>query len=304
MGNQPCQNGLQFCSTTYRSPAGCFKVEKNFRTDYVPSQIKNQHLTQKLEQWRNKSYGEQDKIRSVNGGVGLKESEISFRQQQHRRELNHQEQSPKDPSNLLRSPELLKTQKSNFDIQVKYEDKIVSSNNFEGIFGLITILVDNKVEFTDETGNQCCEAYHPEAIVKTIPMGISILSIQKTLRFKTVQERDSCFGQMIRNHPTSNSARLAKPESYNIPQTFSPKKELVEKENEKTFPGLYGKVVLRADSKVTFTTLIGERISSGYDNEICRVFPMGLRGGGLLKTIWFKEMDDLEDCFCAMKEML
>jgi len=381
MGNQQCHNGLQFCSSTERSPAARFTIDKDFRIEYFPSKPKNIHLAQQPEQKQTKLHGEQDELSSVSGDLDPKKSEISLRHQQQTRDLTQQQQSPDDlVCNLLRSQEF---QKNNIDTQVMNGDEIVRSNNFEGIFGRIILLVDNNVEFTDNTGNQCCETYDPETIQKTFPMAISIASISKKLWFNLVEERDACFAQMTGNHSTSHAATTAKPEPHNVPyDTISSKKDSssikvftgisgkvyvdkdnhveytdyngekycvgyikneiikcfpngicygglkktiwltskverdtcfavmtgeeldLEKQNEKTFPGLYGRVVLKADSKVIFTSLIGERITSDYDDEVRRVFPMGLRGGGLLKTIWFREMEDLEDCLCAMKQML
>jgi len=381
MGNQQCHNGLQFCSSTERSPAARFMVDKDFRIEYFPSKTKQIYLAQQPEQKQTKLHGEQDELSSVNAGLDSKNSEISLRHQQQTRDFTQQQKSPDElVCNLIRSKDI---QKNNIGTQVMNGDEMVRSNNFEGIFGRIILLVDNKVEFTDNTGNQCCEAYDPETIQKTFPMGISIASMSKTLWFNLVDERDACFGQMTGNHPTSNTTTTAKPEPQNVPyDTISFKKdsssikvftgisgkvyvdkdnhveytdyngeklcvgyiqnEIIkcfpngicfgglkktiwltskmerdicfavmtgeepdfEKQNEKTFPGLYGRVVLKANSKVIFTSLIGERITCDYDEEVRRVFPMGLQGGGLFKTIWFREMEDLEDCLCAMKQML
>jgi len=147
---------------------------------------------------------------------------------------------------------------------------------FDGIHGNdVVVYQGNHVKYTDLDGLKHSVSYKGDRIKKCFPSGICFGGLDRTIWLTDEIERDLCFALM---------------------QVIGEKEE-----EEKTFPGLYGRVVLKAN-EVYFTSLVGERIRAAwYDSKsIQRVFPMGISGGGLPHSIWFKEMGDMENCFKAM----
>jgi len=162
-----------------------------------------------------------------------------------------------------------------FEIPPKKID-ICNFKVFDGIQGnQVVVFKGNHVEYMDVDGLKHSESYKSDEIKMCFPNGICFGGLDRTIWFSDEIERDLCFIQM---------------------QVIGEKKP-----EEKTFPGQYGTVVL-ADNGVSFTSLVGERIQAAWYNSksIQRVFPMGISGGGLPHSIWFKEMVDMENCFKAM----
>jgi len=163
------------------------------------------------------------------------------------------------------------------------EEKKNSSNMkvFEGIHGKkVVICQGNSVQYTDLDGVKHSDVYNMHTIRKCYPHGICFGDLDRTVWLTDERERDLCFIFM----QASNGFEE-------------------EKNQEMTFPGLYGSVVVRED-KINFTSLIGNRITGACYNPraIHRIFPMGIGGGGLPHSIWFKEFDDMENCFNAMEQ--
>jgi len=154
-----------------------------------------------------------------------------------------------------------------------------ASCNFEMFAGIqgndVVVYKGNHVNYTDLDGVKHSSSYRKDYIKKCFPKGICFGGLERTIWLADEAERDRCFMLM---------------------QMGGEKKE-----EGNNFPGLYGTVVLKKN-KVSFTSLVGERIlASWYDSKsIRRVFPMGISGGGLPHSIWFKEMSDMENCFKAM----
>jgi len=164
--------------------------------------------------------------------------------------------------------------------QKKNED---SSNMkvFDGIQGNdVVVYQDNTVQYTDLDGVKHSVVYKRHTIKKCFPHGICFGGLDRAIWLSDETERDLCFMVM---------------------QVTGESKD--EKDEEITFPALYGSVVLR-EEKVNFTSLVGERITAvRYDpKSIYRVFPLGITGGGLPHSIWFKDINDMENCFNAMEQ--
>jgi len=149
---------------------------------------------------------------------------------------------------------------------------------FDGTQGNdVIVYKGNHVKYTDLDGVKHSSCYKKDYIKKCFPQGICFGGLERTIWLADIAERDRCFTLMQMGGEN--------------------------KEEEKTFPGLYGTVVLKMN-EVSFTALVGERIQAAcYDSKsIQRVFPMGISGGGLPHSIWFKEMGDMENCFKRMMQ--
>jgi len=155
---------------------------------------------------------------------------------------------------------------------------------FKGIEGNEVVLFPvNRVEYTDINGQRHSVSYKREWIKKSFPSGICFGGLPKTLWLNDEQQRDKCFNCMKRQEQNDE--------------------DLNEKEEKKSFTGLYGEVSLKADYEVEFTSLTGEKVASFYDpRKIRKVFPMGITSIAIPSTIWFSEMKDCESCFREMKK--
>jgi len=165
-------------------------------------------------------------------------------------------------------------------IQSKTADDSCNIKVFDGIQGNdVVVYKDKHVDYTDLDGVKHSLSYNPHTIQKCFPHGICFGGLERTIWLTDEIERDLCFMLM---------------------QFIG---EVKHEKDGKTFLGLYGSVILE-ENQVSFTSLIGERITAPwYDaKSIRRVFPMGISGGGLPHSIWFKEMENMEDCFKAMKQ--
>jgi len=368
MGNQHSRDGPLLCSTTPHPLATRFMVDKDFRVDYITTKTRNTEVMRLTKQ-----------------------RQLPVVHQQRMRDSCSQQQKQEESVEIsAKGPDMSKILKINLQYHVEpvevNEKKIGKVSVFEGLFGDVSVLPCEFVNYTDSVGNVFREKYDSEKVQKTFPMGISFGGLSKSLWFKAVEERDVCFDTMTGIHPPSYADVMANPEKYNVPEwvvhsekdddscnikvfdgiqgndvvvykdkhvdytdldgvkhsvSYNPRniqkcfphgicfggldrtiwltdeieRDLCfmlmqfigevkhEKEEEKTFPGLYGSVILK-ENQVTFTSLVGERITAEwYDaKSICRVFPMGISGGGLPHSIWFKEMSEMEDCFKAMEQ--
>jgi len=153
---------------------------------------------------------------------------------------------------------------------------------FDGICGNDVIVHRNgHVCYTDLKGGKHIAIYNRNKIQKCFPSGICFGGLMGTIWLKDEVERDSCYTLMQMGGETGKN----------------------EEQDEKTFTGLYGSVVRRAGYEVEYTSLMGDRLIAVYDPRAIRtVFPMGVTGGGLPSTIWFKNMGDLDNCITAMKK--
>jgi len=321
MGNQQSRNGLQFCTST-EALATRFMVDKDFRIKYYPSQTKNTDFSKLSLQQRIKLCYKIDEFCSANEEKGYEESVIPVGHQNRMRDFNRQQQTQEElMGNPLKMHEfkIEKSIETHVDLEVKTEQerdacfaimngnlssslstqlapsetssfpdetvclkKYIDGNNnkiFNGISGKIFVRDDNQIVYSDYDGKKHCATYSKNNIEKCFPYGICFGGLIKTIWLTDEMERDMCFNQMLRIEKVG-----------------------LDKEKKKTFKGLYGSVVIAADHEIIFTSLIGERITCLWDDEIRLVFPLGISGGGLARTIWFKEVDAMEDCFSAMKE--
>jgi len=153
--------------------------------------------------------------------------------------------------------------------------------SFDGILGNnVVVYADNQVVYTDVDNDKHRVSYKRAKIKKCHPTGICFGGLPRTIWLKNEMERDLCFMLM----------------------QFEGEDEL-EKEKQEKFPGLYGSVIVKPDYFVEFTSLCGDRVDLRYDSDTIRqVFPMGITSMELSCTIWFREMDDCERCFEAMKQ--
>jgi len=362
MGNQQSHDELQFCSTKPHPLATRFMVDKAFRVDYIPLQLKNTEVLRMPRQ----------------------QQTLAVRRQQVDR--GTQQQIQEEYVDIpLEWPDVSKIQRKNLQVLVEpevYQNiNVKKSTVFEGVYGDISLLSSGFVEYPDIFGYKWWEKYNPRRIQKIFPKGISYGGISKSLWFKNSDDCDACFDTMAGNLPTSNAEIMANPDINNIldfeippkkidicdfkvfdgiqgnyvvvykgnhveytdvdglKHSVSYKRDKIEKcfphgicfggldrtiwlldeierdlcfilmqvigekkQEEKTFPGQYGTVVL-SDNEVSYTSLVGERIQAAWYNSksIQRVFPMGISGGGLPHSIWFKELGEMENCFKAMQ---
>lgn len=166
-------------------------------------------------------------------------------------------------------------------IPPKKNEDSSSMKVFDGIQGNDVVVYQNDtVQYTDLDGIKHSVVYKRHAIQKCFPQGICFGGLDRVIWLTDEIERDLCFTFM---------------------QVTGEFKE--EKEEVITFPGLYGSVVLK-EEKLNFTSLVGERITAVcYDpKSIYRVFPLGISGGGLPYSIWFKDINFMENCFNAMEQ--
>jgi len=166
-------------------------------------------------------------------------------------------------------------------VSVDEKDKL---KVFDGICGNDVIVRKNgPVSYTDIDGEKHCVSYNRNTIQKCFPKGICFGGLDRTIWLKDEIERDLCYLFMRMVGDTAENK---------------------EPDEEKTFPALCGTVVVRSGYEVEYTSLGGDRVTAvWYDPRAIRtVFPLGVTGGGLPSTIWFKDMEDLDNCITAMKK--
>jgi hypothetical protein len=157
---------------------------------------------------------------------------------------------------------------------------------FEGINGTNVIVhSENIVLYTDLKKSKHCIAYNKHNIRKCFPNGICDGGLPRAIWFDEEMERDLCFMLM----------RWNMEEECNT----EPEESLAQE-----FSGLYGPVVLHIDSQIEFSALSGERVKCFYDpSKIKETFPKGISYGRLSKSIWFRDVEEREKCFEAMRKM-
>jgi len=219
------------------------------------------------------------------------------------------------------------------DLPPSYVEKISNpakyslsiTREFNGINGYkIVVHPDSRVFYYDIDGEKYSARYNRYKISKCFPHGICFGGLPKTIWLKDESERDRChvFMQMNREteeieEPSEEKALIQSLEEKALTRKADDTKQRLdekvkdERESEenvpaekKIFRGLYGNVVLKANHhEVEYTSLMGDRVSVvWYDPLMIRkVFPMGITDGGLTSTIWFSEMEDMENCLGAMK---
>jgi len=183
---------------------------------------------------------------------------------------------PPSYAEVVANPEKFQIPDTLIPLKMKVDTRNVKV--FDGIKdNVVYVYKGYHVKYVDLDGGKHSVSYNKNRIRKCFPHGICFGGLDRTLWLKDEIERDLCFSLM---------------------QIIGE-----EKEEKNIFSGLYGKVVLEGN-EVSFTSLVGERIeAASYDSEsIYRVFPLGINGGGLPHSIWFKEIDDLENCFEKMAQ--
>jgi len=157
---------------------------------------------------------------------------------------------------------------------------------FEGLNNTNVIVhSENLVLYTDLNKNKHCVTYNKHNIRKCFPSGICLGGLPRAIWFNDEMERDLCFTLMQWNMEDDSNV---------IP----------EKCPAQRYNGLYGGVVLHSDSQIEYTSLIGDRIKCFFEpSKIVETFPLGISCGHLPKTIWFREVAELEKCIEAMQEM-
>jgi len=184
-------------------------------------------------------------------------------------------------ASTVSNPYLYNIPNSMQSVSVEEKDKL---KVFDGVCGNDVIVRRNgPVSYTDINGEKHCVSYNRNKIEKCFPHGICFGGLSRSIWLKDEIERDLC---------------------YLLMQMVGETAENEEPDEEKTFPGLYGNIVLRSEYEVEYTSLVGNRVTAvWYDPRTIRtVFPMGVTGGGLPSTIWFKDMEDLDNCITAMKK--
>lgn len=167
--------------------------------------------------------------------------------------------------------------------------EVVDDDNmkvFDGINGTNVIVhSDNIVLYTDINKKKHCIAYNKHNIRKCFPNGICYGGLPKAIWFTNEMERDLCFMLMQWNMEDESNA---------IPEESSAQR----------FTGLYGNVVLHADSQIEFTSLTGDHFKCFYEpSDIREIFPLGISYGRLPKTIWFRDVAEIKKCMEAMRKM-
>jgi len=181
---------------------------------------------------------------------------------------------------VMSNPSFYNIPNENQSVCFEEKDKV---KVFDGIGGNDVIVCRNgPVSYTDINGVKHCVSYNRINIQKCFPHGICFGGLSRTIWLKDEIERDLC---------------------YILMQMVGETGENKEQDEEKTFLGIYGSVVLRSDYEVEYTSLVGDRVITGYDPRAIRtVFPMGVTGGGLPTTIWFRDMEVLDNCITTMRQ--
>jgi len=176
--------------------------------------------------------------------------------------------------------------KNNEPATPKFESEGDNANYevFNGIQGNEVVLFPvSRAEYTDIHGQRRSVSYNSSRIKKCFPNGICFGGLPSTMWLNDEFQRDKCFNCMKKQEQQEE--------------------DMHQKEEEKSFTGLYGVVTLKADYEVEFNSLLGDKVTCSYDpRRIRKVFPMGLTSMSIPTTIWFSEMDDCESCYREMKK--
>jgi len=158
---------------------------------------------------------------------------------------------------------------------------------FEGINDTnVVVQAENIVCYADHDHNRQCVKYNEHKIHKCFPNGIYGGGLPRTIWFNEDVERDRCFMLM----------------KWNIEEESVPAQVGVVQPLQQVYAGLYGDVVLYPDSQIEFTSLQGVPMICFYEaSEIQEVFPNGISYGGLYKSIWFRDIEERDNCVAAMR---
>jgi len=162
-------------------------------------------------------------------------------------------------------------------------DEATQVKIFEGINGFdVFVYADSRVTYTDMDGDEHCVNFNSDEIMRCIPYGICLREGTRNILFKDTNECDQCWAYM---------------------QMIGKGDKEKEEQMVRMFPGLYGNVVVKPCNGVEYTSLAGDLVTVELYNPLMlrRVFPLGITGGGLPSTIWFEEIEHLEDCIMAMQ---
>jgi len=70
------------------------------------------------------------------------------------------------------------------------------------------------------------------------------------------------------------------------------------------FKGVFGNVIINKNGLVLYTDITGRKHCEEYDQDnIGKIFPMGISHGGLSKSIWFKDGEARDNCFDLMTNL-
>jgi len=168
------------------------------------------------------------------------------------------------------------------------EEEYENIKVFKGINDTDVIVhSENVVLYTGIDETAYCLHYNKHNIRKCFPNGIRYGGLPRTIWLKDEMERDMCFMLMQWNMEKCDSDS-----------------EIIKESSEQKFTGLYGDVVLHSDSQIEFTSLSGQRVKCFYEpGEIDECFPQGISYGRLVKTIWFRDVEEREKCIGAMRKM-
>jgi len=211
---------------------------------------------------------------------------------------------------------------------------------FDGLFGNVIVHDNGLVLYTDINGKKFCEEFDAGSVSKCFPLGITGGDLSKSVWFNNIIERDSCFDAMTAqlkdiSDPPSYDEVLKEPCKFTPPEdsetvlatcsspvsgyaasslSYRLVDALDDTESEcesefdpddhiKVFEGLGGmQVIVHEDNLVLFTDINGKKHCQNYNpHSLNKVFPSGISGGGLPKSIWFDDGQERDLCYALMQ---
>jgi len=209
---------------------------------------------------------------------------------------------------------------------------------FDGLFGNVIVHSNGLILYTDINGGKFCEEFDAGSAGKCFPLGITGGELSKSIWFNDVIERDSCFDAMTArlediSVPPSYEEVVANADKYTllddsetvmatcsspvagfaasslsyslVDATDSETEEESDNPDDhiKVFEGLGGmQVIVHEDNLVLFTDINGTKHCQNYNpHNLNKVFPSGISGGGLPKSIWFDDGQERDLCYALMQ---
>jgi len=209
---------------------------------------------------------------------------------------------------------------------------------FDGLFGNVIVHSNGLILYTDINGEKFCEEFDAGSAAKCFPLGITGGDLSKSIWFNDIIERDSCFDAMTArlkdiSDPPSYDEVVKQPRKFTLlddsetvmATCSSPVAgfaasslsyslvDATESETEeesddpddhiKVFEGLGGmQVIVHEDNLVLFTDINGNKHCQNYNpHSLNKVFPSGISGGGLPKSIWFDDGQERDLCYALMQ---
>lgn len=207
---------------------------------------------------------------------------------------------------------------------------------FDGLFGNVIVHENGLILYTDINGEKFCEEFDAGSVSKCFPLGITGGDLPKTIWFNDIIQRDSCFDAMTAqlkdvSDPPSYDEVMSMPDKFSLLEdsetviatcsspvsgfaasslSYSLLDAETETEDEsdpddhiKVFEGLGGmQVIVHEDNLVLFTDINGNKHCQNYNpHSLHKVFPSGISGGGLPKSIWFDESQERDLCYALMQ---